>query len=282
MWSISTRNHLALYIARCHEEHSPHLNDYNEFEYGRNKIRRVGLQLSKDLHSPELANAIDQAHKFLEGGSVGRWASFPNSRDAYVACFSQAEDDVNQWIKYGDGGQGVALGYDATHMQIGDGCTGNIYADPYIVKVIYEPADQEKIIQQILTHIDQQVKQQNTPQVYPELIAIVAEAIAPVFKESTWSSEQEVRLIKLRKRPVDADQEKIQQHAVHFRPSATHLIPYIELVFGTESGLPRPITRIYNGPKADQKIAFDTIDMYLATIENNRGIVIETSRVSLR
>lgn len=95
------------------------LNDCTELQYG------------KDIFIQELQNRLVQENSTLEKkGILYKMIEAIQSitgNNYYLICFSAHEDDLNQWIKYGDAGKGFCLGFERSWLNTFFGVYAHIF-----------------------------------------------------------------------------------------------------------------------------------------------------------
>ena len=113
------------------------LNDTSEVLHAMEKFK---LKLEAKLKETLPTSLRRLFARFKEAVDAERIENSP----IYVACFSAAEDDLNQWRAYGGGEGGYCIQFDGTELRKKDG------TDAILVKIWYGEAEQERILNQII------------------------------------------------------------------------------------------------------------------------------------
>ena len=122
------------------------------------------------------------------------WIFRLNLMWGFAACFTSLEDDINQWVKYGDNGQGIALGIYSKDLHItrnlperhAEGeCQERALA---LIQVDYDEQAQLSLIKEIINealynHLDL------------SSAGLALAKIAYTCKKQCWHSEQEWRIL---------------------------------------------------------------------------------------
>lgn len=183
------------------------LDDGNEFRY----YQRIAKKFEKDF--PSSATAHDYAD------IQSRWETlFLNPDRAFIACFSKDGDDVSQWERYADMGRGVALGFDASKLDIRE--------------VFYK--NEERVMQDIKTTLE---KYKDDSVGFHNFINPLNE----ITKQSHYSSEKEVRICK---RENDTKKQS-------FFSRKDTICPYVNLDIQ-----PNTIKELRIGPRAHENSHF--------------------------
>ncbi len=200
------------------------LDDCNEFRY----YQRVAKKIEKDFpHS-------STAHDYADFIST-RETLFLNPNRTFIACFSKDGDDVSQWERYADIGRGVALGFDASKLDIRE--------------VSYE--NEERVLQHIKSNLE---KYKDDSVGFHNFINPFNE----ITKQSHYSSEKEVRVCK---------REKDTKKQLFFSRKDT-ICPYVHLDIQ-----PNTLIELRLGPRARDNSQFAWRD-YLDPnfLSNNAGV----------
>lgn len=111
-----------------------HLNDETEVVHASNVLASVlGRLRQQDISREERLLLAPELHESgpLKSGLI----------EVFVASLSAREDDLSQWIAYGDRGCGVALGFDTAHLaSVAQDESTQPFFD--IRKVVYTEAEQ--------------------------------------------------------------------------------------------------------------------------------------------
>jgi hypothetical protein len=125
-----------------------------------------------------------------------------NTYEYYMACFSQADDDVSQWMTYAGGEGGYALGFDPDELR------KPINLPPltkvYFVPVVYKGSDQRYIVNRFLdrTIEDFRLAKIHDPDFnesyhhnHAAKWLTAFSALACIFKQEAFANEKEWRLL---------------------------------------------------------------------------------------
>lgn len=208
--------------------HAFALNDPSELGYG------VAL-VDREIHDVLAAHVPDTpAHQALTVLRTSVQNAFGLLHHAFLTSFCEDGDLLSQWREYGARGGGYAVGIrvsDQTHLGVPD--TDYENPNPYFRKVLYDPAEQQRLVR---TFLDAYViavanaMQGSARGLHPE-----ERPVAPVwmashaanyffdlavsFKHPAFEEEQEWRLIRVLVDHADADQ-------LCFREARGELVPY--------------------------------------------------------
>ncbi len=197
----------------------------------------------------------------------------------FVACFSAAKDDLNQWTRYGSHDQGrYAIGFHARGL--------NRELNSSLHKVIYDRNKLEdavnKIAEATVLFFDEGLRSDgraSAPDLWArEFFAAWDEWIyklAPVAKDATWESEREYRIVhELRL----ADMSKVR-----FSQKRTMLSRYIALDFPCwvkERVSRLPIAALVIGPKGHPLLTAVSARLLLDQM-GYAGVPVEVSTCTL-
>ncbi|MBL6081752.1 DUF2971 domain-containing protein [Belnapia sp. T18] len=159
----------------------------------------------------DIVNLLDRIEFLCKGEvtpALKRWPhGFPESYindtyEYYIACFSEAGDDVSQWTNYSGGEGGYALGFDPKLLRRPFDLPR--YTEVYFVPVVYNEDEQSRLIGLYLdAMINAYRKSAETDlefddaffnhHAYKWLTAF--SALASIFKHKSFLTEKEWRLI---------------------------------------------------------------------------------------
>lgn len=175
----------------------------------------------------------------------------------FVACFSAAENSLNQWRAYGRGEGGYSIGFDATQLD-----QRVIGLNGALSPVNYDPSEQAKLVRDLLAwglseyqrlaEILPDIQREEHRRKWAHMFLWRAAAAAPIMKNPAFAEEREWRLIQM---PPSKDD-------IRFVPRQTGLAPFTELRLGTpQAGTPDktarlgrelpdrlPIVKLWSGP----------------------------------
>ncbi len=204
---------------------SSFMNDSSEFTYG--------VELALKRFDAELKEHQERNDRIaLMMGVLGEiWMKNQASlAETYVACFTEARDDLGQWRAYGGNADRYCVGVDIHTLSE----RGRYSFAP----VIYSRQQQEKLIEDYFSATSSFLRQQHSVS-EPLLVSCVKilcrwllESI-PFFKDDHFASEREWRAV--------TNIDTIQKGELHFDPSSGTLRPYVQMF---ESDLKLPITEV--------------------------------------
>lgn len=173
------------------------LNDYSEFQYGRDLIERVYREIEAGTPT-----GFDEEGKSTEGESLKRIYNggflSDSSHLVYVLSATTLEDDLGQWRGYGREGYAIGLDTQVPLLRNGDQVTPTCRADDWLpdrgwYTVVYDPDEQIKLARETL----------ETAISLPaggHLVRVVATqklimSAAARMKHSAFASEHEIRYL---------------------------------------------------------------------------------------
>jgi hypothetical protein len=198
-----------------------YLNDLSELSYVNGILACVANELAGHFPRDGLAHAfLDAACADLLDAFTGRCSS---QASIYVASFCERGDLLSQWRAYTASGQGYALGFEPQQMRSPPGLL--------LRRVFYEKDDQKALVREVLEFIASGLARMSpgSANAYAVTGALLAagDALAEpalCFKNPGFQEEREWRLVH---RVID---ELHPANApLHFRATATAMVPYVEL-----------------------------------------------------
>ena len=244
------------------------LNDSSETFWGVNLIADVANTFARTL-APEDQILVDRVIERL------RLIAFPN-RGA-IFCLCEEQNLLNQWRDYGRDVVPYSIGFDPKALHLAP----DYNFQPLLIKVIYDPADQQNIAETLIGDIyqragklDAAVREDESAVV--DLINRAAHELwlATIFmKNPAFSAEREWRLI------VEAATIKSGGTDVSFRTSSVGVTPYF--IWHRKDGGLLPISSVMAGPSPwpDATMA----GLGVALTENGYvGIPVNASTIPIR
>jgi len=177
----------------------------------------------------------------------------------FVISFCPNGDLLSQWRGYSRGQYGVAMGFEYKNLISFTTPRDNEYLFPK--KVIYDYEVQKNIITEILDIGVQHIEYKGLDlHIIPEEIARTIKWIIPLFKDSSFSEEQEWRIITTNFNESEGD------HAVNFRVRENVILPFVSLPLRKEMRDEHenlPINNIVVGPSESIEFTMQSIKYYL-------------------
>lgn len=226
------------------------LNDSEEMHNGISIL--VDYIKHQAQNFPERHEFFTSAVEYVERGLAGKAGYGIERRPVYVCSFSRAEDLLSQWRAYGS----YAIEFEVDDI-------------PHnLLDCVYD--GDEKISQASTTALQSLMVISNDLRLNDGMLG--AEGVesfsdlvelAATFKHSSFSEEQEVRIIV----GHDIDPEIEDGLDINFRSRGDVLIPYVKLNVPFES-----IRAIHIGPMKDQELAYISMKSYVEMLHLNREI----------
>jgi hypothetical protein len=230
-----------------------HLNDATEVSYGAG-IMAECLKSRTEIH-PNVRGVFGSPEKFMR--TADKWPMF-------VFCFSFGSDLLSQWRAYGKSGGGVCIGFDRARLP---SILPKKGPDPTLFPVIYEKKAQEDLLNRVLDVASEFQSRlapgSDTAAYWLHAVSLVAQSSFRL-KHEAFSDEREWRLLWM------------PGKAIHYRPVARKLIPYIECEF-----CKAVITKVVQGPLFNPVSGEDSLRMFLEA-KGYRHAGISRSSISLR
>lgn len=247
LWHYTNGNGLLgiLQSGLIHATQVSALNDSRETKYGTDLYKKaIEDLLVESTSETATVSFLKQVLQFVTDEPEYPWQAISKF---YVACFSAAKDDLNQWLRYAGRGQGrYAIGFRA------DGLTRE--PNSSLFRVVYDKQKLESAVKRIAEATIFFYKQGLTGQRVSDPDTWASEffgawdewiyKLAPLAKEPAWQSENEYRIVHELKL---ADRSKVR-----FAQKATMLSRYIPLDFpcSIEERVSRlPIATLIIGPQ---------------------------------
>lgn len=210
-----------------------YLNDPDEL--------RAGTKIVRDLVGELVANDPSQSpllSSILEAEDLVSPITGVDDR-AYIASFSARKDDLYQWLHYGDGGKGFAIGV-------------SIVDAPWR-SVLYSKEDFQDRVRGLVSKLDETfnaiLDRHPTVDVggftdHAARVLLKLLEWACRYKDKAYEHEQEWRLLADVRWHTD-------RHQLCVRERASRLIPYTQLTLW-QRGTKTPISEIVLGPLQDE------------------------------
>lgn len=238
----------------------------------------AGLEILRDLFSQRFPDSIDWLNHNQIVGS--------NNQQLLLGCsFSNELDDLSQWRAYGDDGCGVVIGIDESIFRSHNTVTlPRFYREDekpvsyvHLFNVIYS---KQELVEKALD-LFESVGDFTNDRADSFALSLGISRLACSYKAGFYHSESEVRaLIEHSKRSelyLEEDLKDIQLFDLKFRTSKYGLIPYCNLMLGSQEN--SAIKQIVLGPKCN--VTSEELDfMLMAT--GYRDVCIDKSKGSYR
>ena len=220
--------------------HSWYLNDSSELEFGRKVYSSVVGGITKLDHH-------ESFREFLDSQSIV--TLLLRYSTVFACCFSAAENKLSQWRAYSTLGTrtGYSLGFDP------DGLKKLTFRGRplLLMKVFYEPDEQETIVRKVLAAINvhlERLDEEVVTEDWYELLSFITQWLQVVLiglKCPDFREEREWRL-------VYATYGIAEPTELNYRASESGImIPYCELC-GSDA---LPLTKVFIGPTVERDIA---------------------------
>ncbi|WP_395628094.1 DUF2971 domain-containing protein [Sphingorhabdus sp.] len=228
------------------------LNDSSELSYASDLITSVTNEFEKEA-SPEFLELLKRA-----GGS----ATEPTSAASgyLVCCFCVDGDLLSQWRAYGDGGKGIALGFDAHDFSV---------PELLVRRVLYNEQQQSELVRNTLREFRDLFKnictrytasEMDANKTLPALSSLLRSFMTEysfTFKHPAFAEEKEWRIIV----PYDRSE---WLGRIRFRPSKSLLIPYTMMAFGDHVDKPHlPLLQLVHGPTLHPELLKKSLHLLL-------------------
>ena len=239
------------------------MNDPTEFKYGRalamNYLRRYEESANIPPHQRLSTSFDDYELTSKEYGSKYDVYNFylnNNLKTPFAISFTKSEDDLFMWNMYGDKGFGLCLGFEIqTRLSEDDESEEILYDINYSGKI----DEDQKILKKFLYFYEKWSDKVTNTCIEEKLVtrmmgaSVVTGAIAPLLKKSSYSKEQEVRLLDY----LDEMDE------LKFRSRNSKIIPFKEICIKLNA-----LKKIIIGPCCDKSQMHQNVNFVL----NSRGL----------
>ena len=182
------------------------------------------------------------------------------NEEIYVACFSEAEDDLTQWKYYGKD-CGLAVEFDLDNVKL-NYC--NLEKAKY--DMMFDPRKVEYDKPETVTNCLKASK----GEVLKRTASNVAQAMIPYWKDHNFIAEAESRIALYNVYDVENGEQK-KVSSTKYRLSGELIKPYIEMIMflNSEEGKKRlPIKSVCIGPGHNQKYILNAVYRILEPEEN--------------
>jgi len=239
-----------------------YLNDAAEYYHAVDMIRNEIDKKSKDIVIPLTGfsgaklDAVKVVHKkdvqkhFL--GVLNNMIGHLSDFHIFVCSFSEAPDLLSQWRGYCPGGSGLCVGFDSSSL------VKYFKAENYrIEQCVYDFDKQKEKISDMLDQYLEDIPQVETSDTLaymagPQTNNFINEffQIAPIYKDPSFSEEQEWRFIS---KPMPYGIPYVE-----YREGLSMIIPYNNVnIFRNDSNL--PIKHVIIGPTPHPKLSIGSV-----------------------
>ena len=155
---------------------------------------QLSWQISSDIagHWSGRSRAFDRVVR-----QIAHWAGKGQEAERFVISFCSQPDYLLAWRAYAADSYGYCLEFTPAGLKTGDGW--------YLARVEYDEAEHRTEVQRLLTRleraymsVEKTIHQQFLTQQLATTTAMWMSLIAPTFKDATYESEREWRLIHMR------------------------------------------------------------------------------------
>lgn len=243
------------------------LNDSTEYS--------LALKLAQEV----IQNLIEDAHNKFDLGLYNvlkeKLAGEKGQGEVYVSSFTENGDQLSQWRAYCPPAGGYAIGFKSKSLME----PGGSNSDRFLARCTYDLPSQKELIRNLIQTVAEfaegSVHDHVThDRVFREsfkLLGRLLPLVAPALKDSSFSEEQEWRLVRLPSSFEDGTQQ--------FRQGRSMLIPYYQHSFPTENGT-APIEELVVGPTPHPDLARDAAQALLMT--HRRPAAVRSSSIPYR
>lgn len=258
--------------------HYQHLNDDTEIQFGMDVAKAILAELGTRM--PKVKIFCDMVIDLFSAENMNTAFAF------YIASFSRNQDDLHQWQKYGQDGQGFAIGLTPRLFAIENKPNRkpheNIFVSPVsygdaAARVLHLPAI-ESAVRIVAETVERKAKAMNDinkglpffREMATKLLARELILSSLIVKHSDWSPEQEVRLFIL------GEGANLAPY-VSMRSRGMETVPFIKSDMPLRQ--PGSITEIVIGPAAPSD-AEDFACSLLAPFHTDPRSIIRRSIIS--
>jgi Protein of unknown function (DUF2971) len=234
------------------------LNDAKEYVYSLDLINDILQKKEMGCKNINFRNVIQKTYMYLKGGT----------NEIYVCCFCEDGDLLSQWKGYSEWGNGYSIGFDVKLLpRINRKFP---YVNISIMKVVYDKAQQEKMILEEVNYFENRVnilsnndKLEIKNDDIHEIAACLASSLkyyCSYFKNYAFREEQEWRAIY--RNSINSEEGR---QIVKLRAEKQVLKPYLELDIGASAQKKEwslPIQSIIVGPSTKKELCTSALEIY--------------------
>lgn len=246
------------------------LNDKMEAHYGAARLREI------------VGGTFGEG---LVASAMNRWLDHGSGANAlYVASFSEIDDSLSQWQRYGNDGFGYCLGFDFHALRDAPRAPQAL-----LTRMLYEESEQCNAVRDQISELVRELEPDMVderagaePGDFVETAAgyamTVLETTMQALKNPVFSDEREWRLV-YSKRPHSVG---LRSRQVFTMPWGHYIKPYAELRFvdAQAHARPLPIVAITCGPRLDRSLAEIGARELLTFADYPESVRVSLSRLS--
>lgn len=240
--------------------HIDYLNDVKEFVYTFDLVRKE-LNRRRESFSTRGLPGIKKSKEMVD--FIDRLATQLDGRGylhTFVCSFTAQGDLLSQWRGYCPSGNGFSLGFESSQLSVLAERQGF-----RLKECVYNLTEQEKIVKQLVDAVlnefqagkegpsDKVSTMPEEPDIKRDFRQNILQ-IAPFLKHSSFSEEQEWRLI--------SERIEISHPQVDFREKRSMIIPYFKIKL-VENNEGVPIKHVIVGPTPDKESSKDSVEAFL-------------------
>jgi hypothetical protein len=249
-----------------------YLNDAREFHLG---VERATTILTKSVGDTRYAALHTVLADLLED-----LRAMPAER-ILLTCFCGKADSLSHWDRYSKSGVGVAIGMRASDLLPSLGYPGQTTAS----KVIYEPIDQERLLQDLLHFASLAIAEdamhpKHDPAAYRRLLQRHLYELLVLFKDEGFSDEREYRFAYI-------DDTSLHHFGLGPVPLKFRVANHLMVPYATMRDLAKvdpgrlPIEEVIVSPHADAASTVRGISEFLEHCQYD-GVTVRESVLKLR
>lgn len=256
---------------------STFLNDASELAYALDVVSFQIDRKKKEYNNPIFTKILENLFSFYNG-----------MFESYIVCFSEEGDLLSQWRAYGEGGNGYAIGFDATQVQYLKPFSA--FGNAIIRKVEYNLERQMGLVGYILDGIyslfermssSLRLKEDVLTEKFVLCLSWLFADLVLFFKHPSFAEEKEWRIIHLLSPHVENHN---YFNNLEFRSTCGRIVPFVELnLFPPLSQYPAqlPIVKLVHGPTLNPDLTKKSIEL-LKIKHGFNNVLVEGSTVPIR
>jgi hypothetical protein len=236
------------------------LNDSREYQ--------IAVDLAREIIQRRLQKATSGIERGLYGVMEDSLEHVSDT-EVFVSAFTRNGDQLSQWRGYCPGGAGYSIGFSSKHLADASASTPG----PFLVRCVYDRSKQRELVTDLVDDVFEfgmdvfRAMDANPDRALRETHKLTARLMplaAPALKDSTFSEEDEWRLVEVG--------SAIDHTVLHFRTTATVLIPYRELPLASSAG-DFPVVEVIVGPMSNPELGEHAVGQLLGKLRVRRANV---------